>query len=230
MNRRKWSRELPLQYVLYSTLALSHHLTSPMIEYFTTRYGFPRDTAREYWTVLALLPKTLPKQIARDALGVHDQYYFWGAMLFLIRESLEAATSSWVAVANHLECLLPLGDVEKLLIQDNDFSKSKTIFWIISTIDQILPMIIDTIAQWKWFSEANNLSKGNDPHFRSQGGLPDQKKLEPIIEQVRRLDNCKTEFESLRERARSLRDGVSIEKFSLITILLILSRFSVLLV
>ena len=111
-------------------------------------------------------------------------------MCHYIAETMEAATRSWVTIALYMEQLLTSDNTDHVLIEDDDFSQSKKLFWIISKIDQILPMIADTIAQWNWFSETNNLSQANDGARVRDGGLRDQKTLKPILEQIRRLNDC----------------------------------------
>ena len=109
-----------------------------------------------------------------------------------------------------MEQLLPSTNTNQALSQNGDFSESERLFWIINKVDQILPMITDALEQWRWFSEAHNLHNGRNnlsPPVED-GGLPSQKDLEPILEQIRRLKACQRAFEALRERARSLRDGV----------------------
>jgi hypothetical protein len=131
-------------------------------------------------------------------------------MIQLITESLEGATHSWDAVAVCMERLLPPSDTEKIIKQDHDFSLSKRLFWLISKVDQILPMVADALEQWRWFSEAHELHsrENSESPPMKEGGLPSRKDLESVLEQIRRLKACQDRFDALRERAQSFRDGV----------------------
>jgi len=151
-------------------------------------------------------------------------------MIEIIKECLETATRSWGEVALYMENILTSGDTKQILFEDKTFSRSTILFWMISKIDQILPMISDATAQWAWFARGNylfqNVSSVPSTPFED-GGLPTPEMLEPILVQIRRLNDCKAEFEELRERARSLRDGVSILFCVSSRRLLIQYRFSV---
>ncbi|KAN0101488.1 hypothetical protein V8E51_011998 [Hyaloscypha variabilis] len=197
----KWKKEeIPGSDLTIGTVAASLEYFGPLSE-----DNYP---VRKYWTILALLPTSLPHQI--NEIETPSQSSFWGAMLQAIKECMEVATRSWTKIATHMEQLLTSGNTKQILIEDNNFSQSTKLFWIISKIDQILPIISDATKQWVWFAQANNLYRDiewSSPPM-SQGGLPNLEELKPIMEQLQRLNDCKKEFEELRERARSLRDGI----------------------
>jgi hypothetical protein len=196
--------------VSYTSPAHVHisHLTTILIEYFTIDYYLSGHPVK-YWTILALFPKSI---LVYDRKRETEVSNFWAAMIQLITESLEAATGSWNSIAIYMEQLLPPSDTDEILKQDRDFSLSKRLFWIISKVDQALPIITDALDQWRWFAEAHGLHKERDSEAppMEEGGLPSHKDLETLLEQIRRLNACQAGFEALRERAVSLRDGVTL--------------------
>lgn len=115
------------------------------------------------------------------------------------------ASQSWVKVGDDFEQLLAGSFVEEMLAEDDKFSESQKLFWIINKVDSILPMIADAVVQWNWYMDANDLrSNPRDmPRFKE--------KLVAIEVLIQRLQSSQRGFEDMRDRARSLRDGVCID-------------------
>jgi hypothetical protein len=84
-------------------------LTSLMIEYFALFESSIKYPVSNYWTILALLPKSLPTHTSKIGRAARNQNSLWGAIILLITESLEVATRSWVEIAAYMEQLLTSG-------------------------------------------------------------------------------------------------------------------------
>ena len=80
-------------------------------------------------------------------------------------------------------------------------------------------MITDEIVQWNWFRDSNNFKSPADGFFEETDWVGRivskekqitefQEKVAEIEKIVQRLEDSKLRFRAIRERARSLRDGV----------------------
>jgi hypothetical protein len=90
---------------------------------------------------------------------------------------------------------------------------------MLNKIEELLPMITDEIVQWNWFRDSNNFESPADDFFdivnwAGRMVLKEiqitefQEKVAEIEKIVQRLEDSKLRFRAIRERARSLRDGV----------------------
>jgi hypothetical protein len=141
----------------------------------------------------------------------------WVVLAAHVHWFMEMASNSWVKIGDYLEQLLILDGIEQVLVEDGKFSQSQKLFWIINKVDELLPMIADAVTQGEWYQKANQLKLlGNiDQQFEQLADSDPlhrkylQDKVQDIEELKGRLEDSYKRFEAVRERARSLRDGVS---------------------
>ena len=165
----------------------------------------------DYWTLLFLAPKeSLYRTIFRKGVGDNDSGEGVEistrivATLSAINQALSWASYSWVKVVEVLELCLDFEQGNGELFADSaDFSHSRRCFWVINTVDDHENLIADTLAQWDWYRNVNNLREmaRNDKNI--------DRWLDPIATNYFRLKDSEARLKALRERARSRRDGVS---------------------
>jgi hypothetical protein len=147
-----------------------------------------------------------------------------------IHTFMARASASWVELADEFEKLLVLDETKGILLEDEKFSQSQKLFWMLNKIEELLPMITDEIVQWNWFRDSNNFESPIDSFFElkdRRGRIVSKetqitefrKKLSEIEKILPRLEDSKLRFQAIRERARSLRDGVGFKKNQHILIL-----------
>jgi hypothetical protein len=170
----------------------------------------------EWWTLLILAPRGEPRIEHEDGMDL------WMVIIKQIHSFMAKASGSWVELADEFENLLVLNDTKGILLEDEKFSQSQKLFWMLNKIDEVLPMITDEIVQWNWFRDSNNFEKLAADHMvelkdgRIVSGLAQrrefQDKLVEIEKILPRLEDSKLRFQAIRERARSLRDGVGFKQ------------------
>jgi hypothetical protein len=175
-------------------------------------YRHPRS--KEWWTLLILTPLGEPGAAYESGVGL------WMTIAIQIHSFMAKASGSWVELADEFEKLLVLDDSKVISLEDEKFSQSQKLFWMLNKIDQVLPMITDDIVQWIWFRDSNNFESPADDFFElkddwgtivsKENQITEfQEMLAEIEKIVQRLEDSKLRFQTIHERARSLRDGVS---------------------
>ncbi|KAH8777269.1 hypothetical protein BGZ57DRAFT_351768 [Hyaloscypha finlandica] len=206
---KSWQREQ------LESRELSLGVVSGSLQYFRAHNGILGDGGRswKWWTLLILTPRGMSHGPFGSAGGL------WMTTATQIYEFMEKASVSWVELADEFEKLLIQGDAKEIWL-DEKFSQSRQLFWMLNKIEQIIPMITDVTVQWDWFRNSNKLeSLTDDDYFDawdSVGNIvfnDDQKsnlqtQFSEIREILKRLGDSKLRFEAIRERARSLRDGI----------------------
>jgi len=186
---------------------------------------------RAWWTVLALYPRyhdfswtpQSPLQQLR-ASYVHkfpfddDTYQLdksvWGVMLDHAHKFMETASHCWDEIADYLEGeVMTAANDDVILHENGTFSQSTRLFWIINTIDESLPIIIDSVMQWdRFWKIAESIADSDLDLFTGYYTFSKEEfgvMIQKIEDLKRRLWNSDLRFKAIRERARSLRDGVS---------------------
>jgi hypothetical protein len=193
-------------------------LIDKQLEYFYAPYSTNRMVSsfrksKEWWTLLILTPLGQPGAAYGSGMGL------WTAITKQIHSFMARASGSWIELADEFEKLLVLDDAKGILLEDEKFSQSQKLFWMFNKIDEILPMITDEIVQWSWFRDSNNFESPADDFFELKGWGGNivskekqittfQMKVAEIEKILPRLEDSKLRFQAIRERARSLRDGV----------------------
>jgi hypothetical protein len=167
-----------------------------------------------------------PSPIIDDTARYFDYQKYsnilWKFMTFYIHQFMQSASQSSIRIADEFEELLDPDDLSQILIEDDKFSRSQMLFWLINKIDEILPMITDAVAQWEWYRQPTRLAEmtGNNFNYVKTTEDPDwdwnlPKRKEVFDKQIHEIDKHTEElqysikrFEAMRERAKALRDGV----------------------
>lgn len=146
------------------------------------------------------------------------------APLRLILEALRDAAESWEKIVGHLAGLVnQRGAIfapdlhDRLLFDDDAFSRSRLYFWAIDSLESFIPSIAANIQEWEDFWAARKIyfhsTLENDCVQRDDPRRNNKVSCETIVRQVEdeivRLRALKGKLELLRERIRTLRDGVS---------------------
>ncbi|KAK2836977.1 hypothetical protein FQN49_006531 [Arthroderma sp. PD_2] len=158
-------------------------------------------------------------------------------VLHLIAEAYKDAADSWEEIARHITKILADDedaalDAEKhdrLLFDDNTFSRSRLYFWAVDILETFQESIQDSTLQWKyWWSgweeilrdfEKYQTERVKSRRLKDTEGaplypdeydpLPTIDDIFPRIEpQIRRLEQLDAKFKGLLERTQKLRDGL----------------------
>jgi len=192
------------------------------------------DMQASWCTLLVLLPVSVQHDFLDDIFN-HGDYPIVHMVIALILQVMLQASDSWVEIATYLGKLLMVEGDNVAVIEDHEFSQSQKLFQIINQVDELLPTVEDTQTQWAWFKDMNKLPFAIDEIFSVRGGRMKgqdesayfgrdevyqeilSKKLKECKDRLRRIDeldqrirNSGEHLKAIRERARSLRDGVTI--------------------
>lgn len=188
---------------------------------------------------MLVLSPTKADQSINDEWFLPGQGNLWIIMARAIRSFMDTAHHSWEHIGRHLERLLPPPDSDELLQEDHKFSQSQKLFWIINKVDEIMPIISDGIEQWDWFREKKRLAslydydlmdrvvyiedeivdgatkhsppRVNRDEMRIRVNREEMRLSVKSIDEIKqRLLKSAERFKAVRERALSLRDGVSV--------------------
>ena len=176
-------------------------------------YEFEHSTLdSNHWTLLLLIPKEGPHQPKGSGpIEGIDTTTRMAATLSAINQALSWASYAWVKVVELLELCLNFEQGNGNFFADSaDFSHSRRCFWVINTVDDHENLIADTLSQWDWYRNVNNLRElaRNDDRI--------DRWLDSIATNYFRLKDSEVRLKALRERARSRRDGVrTLAKFVL---------------
>ncbi|KAE9366522.1 hypothetical protein N431DRAFT_471572 [Stipitochalara longipes BDJ] len=163
----------------------------------------------EWWTILVLAPKNA--RLGNSACGGYqheERTNLWVTMLYHIHYFIETASQSWMEIKEIFEELLAGSFAEEMLAEDDKFSLSQKLFWIINKIDYILPMITDAVVQWDRYMDAHNLRINHLDLCKAGTIKLFEEKVAEIKVLIHRLQISQEDFEAMRDRARSLRDGL----------------------
>jgi hypothetical protein len=112
-------------------------------------------------------------------------------MLYYIHFLIQTASESWADVRDAIEQLLAGSIGEEALAEDDKFSQSQKLFWVINKIDSILPMIADAVTQWNWYLKSLHPVVGNP-------FIPKIEEVEVLIERLlssqKGFESCGTEL------------------------------------
>jgi hypothetical protein len=199
---------------VYMTILSDNLLIDHQLQYFCSTLA-TLHRSKQWWTLLILTP------LGRQTTDYGNGRGLWMAIATQIHAFMAKASGSWVELADEFEKLLVLDDTKGILLEDEKFSQPQKLFWMLNKIEEILPMITDGIVQWNWFRDSNKLKYLADDDFfeiKNRAGevfevkedqmTALQETLAEMEKIVQRLEDSKSRFEAIRERARSLRDGV----------------------
>ena len=160
-----------------------------------------------YWTLLLLTPRQGRYQVATSSRseGV-DISSRLVSTLSAVRQALSWASFAWTNVVENLERSLSYNSSGDFFADSADFSNTRRCAWVINTIDDHENLIAATLAEWDWYRSMNNVR---------QLALENEKVdklLDFIATDYFRLKDSEARLKTLRERAKSRRDGVSSEE------------------
>lgn len=178
-----------------------------------------------YWSILVLTPSHFDPfhscSQGRPAIDSGGHL----APLGLIVEALRDAANSWEAIADHLARLVNQRDAifapdfhDRLLFDDDAFSRSRLYFWAIDSLEQFIPVIAANIREWENFWRARKIFFNwasvdglQRAHPSMRNKMPYEGFVQQIEEEVTKLRALKARLEVLREQIKTLRDGVSFQ-------------------
>jgi hypothetical protein len=176
----------------------------------------------EFGTVLVLAPtyyhSPLEVQWNRD-----KRLNLWIVLAANINQLMEMAAANWKNIAIYFKDLLEISNPKDFRIDDKNFSGFLNVLWVIGKLDEILPMVRDSLEQWDWFRAGNRnlcptieespLADRQDiGDVDSDKNLLSQQlksKLQELDKARYELENCEEEFKALQTSALSLKDSVS---------------------
>ncbi|CAG8951013.1 hypothetical protein HYFRA_00006410 [Hymenoscyphus fraxineus] len=179
-----------------------------------------KDTAHEIWTTLLLVP---PRSIVRSTIEYHSSYRgFPHAALqtniaMFILWPMKNALEGWKSLYGYINAILGTGedifDLEthdKLIFDDDLFSRSRTYFWMINCLQESDNLIHLNIQTWNGYRNTVLLSE-----LRRVEGFEQKESAKYLQIFINECDEIIKEFESLRnllkdqrEKAIALRDGL----------------------
>ncbi|PMD34211.1 hypothetical protein L207DRAFT_588810 [Hyaloscypha variabilis F] len=208
----KWKRE-----PLYGDTERTIGRVAGSIQYFVG----PTTGELEFGTVLVLAPTYYPSlfeaQWNRD-----NRLNLWIALAANINQLMEEAGEDWKHIATYFKDLLEISNPKNFHIDDKKFSEFLNVLWVIDKLDEILPMVRDSLEQWDWFRTGNpNLCPAveesplsarehirdveSDKHLLSKHL---KSKLQELDKSRYDLENYEEKFKALQTRALSLKDSL----------------------
>ncbi|GFF87024.1 predicted protein, partial [Aspergillus lentulus] len=113
-----------------------------------------------YWSILHLAPAHFCP-LHQETSWPEGRYDGHMIPVALILQALRDAADSWEQVANHLSSLVDdqgaifdPDEHDRLLFDDNTFSRSRLYFWPIDRLGMFIPSISATMREWQNFWEA----------------------------------------------------------------------------
>jgi hypothetical protein len=177
-----------------------------------------------FWTILLLTPSSM-------ASIMGGQYYSPSFLLNMIESALRRAADPWAAIGTHFSSILddqtailhPI-DHDKLLFDDETFSRSRRYFWAVDSLETFRTRIMDTIQEWDYFWEARGegirklevaqrlrleymIKNGNASYYQKRDGSV-EKSLKRVHGQITRLKDQNAQFETFYKKTLALREGV----------------------
>jgi hypothetical protein len=182
-----------------------------------------------YWSILHLAPAHF-YPLHQETSWPDSRYDGHMIPVALILQALRDAADSWEQVANHLSSLVDdqgaifdPDEHDRLLFDDNTFSRSRLYFWAIDCLGIFIPSISATMREWRNFWEARKHIFNAGENFIREvrretgdatipwcGPLGHLANLVPQVEdQIARLEALKSRLENMRAQIDTLRNGVS---------------------
>jgi hypothetical protein len=107
----------------------------------------PTTEELEFGTVLVLAPTQYPYPLEAHR-NRNNRLNLWMALAANISQLMRMAASNWQAIATYLKYLLEISNPKDFHIDDKKFSKFLNVLWVIGKLDEILPMVRDSLEQW----------------------------------------------------------------------------------
>ncbi|KAJ5631044.1 uncharacterized protein N7484_011144 [Penicillium longicatenatum] len=184
------------------------------------RIQYLKESGYWYWCVLVLAPAHFDAISSRyrRPRAINDGGHLEPVRLIL--EALKDAADSWEAIAEHLTRVINTRGAifdpdlhDRLLFDDDAFSRSRLYFWAIDSLELFIPTIAANIREWENFWKArkfllgcyNTGSPGEPPRMLNEIY---ESVLQQIEEEVSGLAALKARLELLREQIKTLRDGL----------------------
>jgi hypothetical protein len=174
-----------------------------------------------FWTILLLTPSSL-------GFIVEDPHYRPSFLLDMIECGLRRCADSWERIGTYFSSILddqPIVDPsehDKLLFDDDTFSRSRRYFWAVDSLEVFRTQILDTIQEWDNFWDARemgirmfeNAHKLRCEYMTSEGDEQSpvdgsvEKSLQKVLVQEKRLEEQDAQFEAFFKKTLALREGV----------------------
>jgi hypothetical protein len=173
--------------------------------------------------VLVLAPTYFPWKYEEESNHRDNRLNLWIVLATNIQQLMDIAVASWEDIGTHLQDLIDISTPRNLRIDDERFSQVLDVLWVIGKLDEILPMVRDSLEQWEWFRAGNSklstttqesplTERQHDDNDDSVENLLSRKlqsKLQEIDRARQLLENCEEEFKTIYTRSLSLKDSVS---------------------
>ena len=172
--------------------------------------------------MLVLAPKYFRRNVSPSEFS--SQLSVWVLLADTILQLMQTAVRIWAEISQFLNGLLDMSDSKDFGEEDKTFSELKNVLWFIGKVDEILPIVHDSVDQWNWFRAGNSrLSLPiNDICYEEPQHYNDS--IEELklrisyrlklntkeLETARHsLENYELEFAEMKTRAALLKDRVS---------------------
>ena len=206
-------------HVRYNSVDISHamQIDSVSDQLKETEQRVQRRRPDKYWTILFMEPSSWYDDL-EDTLrtAVAENSSMQAACLVLVGYALHIATVEWQKMAFYFDSLLgssPINDEDstflsppkhdRLLFEDESFSRSRKYFWVIDALTRFMDEIEETQDVWKRYRVHEV-----DP-FLDTGDWKDlPRQLEKAKDEVAKLEVVRRRLEKHLERTKVLRDGV----------------------
>ncbi|KAH8801460.1 hypothetical protein F5884DRAFT_684657 [Xylogone sp. PMI_703] len=132
----------------------------------------------------------------------------------LIEPGLKKAADVWEELVAHFNAILYDQDAildpeahDRLLFDDETFSRSRWYFWVVDTLEEFIAQIDITLRECQrlFSTDRDQLYDGSGP---SASGVQYERKVSATQEEVNRLKDLKSQFEILHRKTMTLRDGL----------------------
>lgn len=158
----------------------------------------------EFWTLVIMAPAFFYHRDERDNSRkelIAPLADILPTLSATLSELMPRVLEHWTGISKYIEQFIAGQDTfldehehDQLLFDDDNFTRSRQYFWVITSIGEFIPIIDETISHYEKVSEWVSREK-------------DERRIH--AEFLRKLEAIKERFERQRSRATILRDGVS---------------------
>ncbi|OIW28779.1 hypothetical protein CONLIGDRAFT_703951 [Coniochaeta ligniaria NRRL 30616] len=178
--------------------------------------------SQQEWTMIVSTPPTMTRyrRIGFDLEPMPYNRDYGCALFNVVRGLLEVSLDEWTAVLDHIEGLLAEGhsicspqDHDRLLVDDENLTRSRKYFWIMTCIDEF-SFLVDRTTQALDEMYRGSMPPEEEGIEEAPGGVlePNDPKFMGILRKqlVRRYEAFSRRLEDQRRRTELFRNGVQL--------------------
>lgn len=168
------------------------------------------DSSRDYWSMLDLRPEQFPAPHSNVIITLGARIDVLQAILIMADNAMKTVQSYWKDILDYFDQLISESDTfldperhDRLLSDDESFSRSKRYFWAITALKELDLSISDNLLQMKRLLDTRSSSWVESSR---KGELEDARSCLQI--RYREIEQIAIQLREKRQEAVDLRDGL----------------------